>query len=304
MPPAERVPVASRPWLGYMAAAILAALVVNAFLLLSTPRPEPARQILDSSAWAGLGVEARPLLIVLGDHFFFGEQGAHLRVRDVAINSVEELRASGALATKPDLVFETLTYLPKSSVFALQTILPLANAASDNVGIKLVSELRPEDIRDHDVIYIGFVRAMGILRDYYFARSNFAPDQPLFMTLQHSATGNVYERSGPGPQHNTDYGLVAAFVGPAGNRILVIAGIGDVGVSAAVRAIGTRSGLKLLDPALRSLPRTTSTEIEVLIEAVGHSRTDLGIHVVGAYPFGPHDAAPREASGVSSSIAR
>jgi hypothetical protein len=301
--PPERAAAARPSWIGYIAAALLASLLLNAYFWLSTPAPQPDRQILKSAAWAGLGAASRPLLIVVGDHFFFGENGTHLRVRDIAINSVEELRASGALASKPDLVFETLTYLPKSSVFALQTVLPLANAASDNVSLKLVSELRPEDLRDHDVIYIGFVRAMGILREYYFARSNFAADQPLFVSLTNSATGAVYERSGPGPQHNTDYGLVAAFTGPAGNRMLVIAGIGDVGVSAAARALATRSGFEMLAQPLQTLA-TTPTEVEVLIEAVGHSRTDLGLNVVGAYPFGPHNVAPGDADDVLSSAAR
>ena len=121
--------------------------------------------------------------------------------------------------------------------FALQTILPHAAAARKNVTMKLVSELTPADLRDYDVIYVGFVRAMAILKDYYFSRSNFSSDAPLYMSLARPASGEVFTRSGPVPQHNRDYGVFARFTGPAGNQIVVFAGIGDVGVSAVVRSL-------------------------------------------------------------------
>ena len=59
-------------------------------------------------------------------------------------------------------------------------------------------------------------------------------------------------RSGPVPQLNRDYGLVARFAGPTGNQILVLTGIGDVGVLAAVRSAGTAAGIDQVETLMRS----------------------------------------------------
>jgi hypothetical protein len=239
--------------------------------------------VLEDSVWAGLGAGARPILIVVGDHFFFSADGSRVRTRDVAINSQEDLRASEEYGPSTGLVFETLSYLPKSTAFALQTILPRATSSGRDVHMKLVSELTPEDLRDNDVIYVGFVRAMALLRDFYFTRSNFNAEPPLFMGLADLATGEVFTRSGPGPQHNRDYGALARFVGPAGNQILIFAGIGDVGVSAVVRSSSSRESLEHIEALLREQRLDASKGFEILIEADGHSRTDLGFRVLGAY---------------------
>ena len=110
--------------------------------------------------WTGFNATSRPMLIVVGDHFFFGEIDSHRRTRDVRINSEDELQAAAEYAANPGLIFETLSYLPKSTAFALQTLLPHAAASGKSVNMKLISELTADDLRDHDVIYVGFVRAM------------------------------------------------------------------------------------------------------------------------------------------------
>jgi hypothetical protein len=229
------------------------------------------------------------VLLVVGDHFFFGEGDSHVRMRDVAINSEAELRASPAYGARPQLVFETLSYLPRSTVFALQALLSDASIPTD-VTLKLVSELTPEDLRSYDVVYVGFVRASGILRDYYFTRSNFIAEPPLLVTLTNVGNGERFTRSGPGPQHNRDYGLFARVTGPAGNRIVMMMGIGDVGVSAVVRAMHAGAGRERTDELLGAAGIGATQDFELLVEAEGHSRTDLDFEILGAYALRAADA--------------
>ena len=277
-----------RRWTSYAAIALLLVSLIANLVLLAGYSARDDKSAVSGPVWSGLG-GARPILIVVGDHFFFGETGSHVRVRDVAINSIQDLRNSAEYGSGTGLVFETLSYLPKSTVFTLQTILPHAAAASENVTMKLVSELTPADLRDHDVIYVGFVRAMAILQDYYFSRSNFTTDAPLFMSLAHTASGEVFTRSGPVPQHNRDYGVFARFAGPAGNQIVVFAGIGDVGVSAVVRSVTSVAGTERIESLLRERDLDVARGVEVLVEADGHSRTDLDFRVVGAYALRTHE---------------
>ena len=285
---------ARAPMVRYAVAGLLVALVlsVGANLAFLTNRAPPSERVLtDSHVWAGLNATSRPILLVIGDHFFFGHSGSHLRTRDIKINSQDELQAAEEYASSPDLIFETLSYLPKSAVFALQTLLPHANASGKSVSIKLISELTAEDLRDHDLVYVGFVRAMATWRDYFLGTSNFTAEPPLFMSLARK-DGEVFTRSGPVPQHNRDYGLVARFAGPTGNQILVLTGIGDVGVLAAVRFAGTELGIDQLETVLRTSEIDIHAGFEVLVEADGHSRADLGTRVVGAYALGESSAAP------------
>ena len=98
-------------------------------------------------------------------------------------------------------------------------------------------------------------------------------------------------RSGPVPQLNRDYGIVARFTGPAGNQILVLTGIGDVGVLAAVRSAGTDAGIGQVEALMRAAEIEPAAGFEVLVEADGHSRTDLGLRVLGAYALGAGGSA-------------
>ena len=54
-------------------------------------------------------------------------------------------------------------------MFALHTLLPHATALGKSVSVKLISELTAEDLRDYDLIYVGFVRAMATWREYFLA---------------------------------------------------------------------------------------------------------------------------------------
>ena len=272
-------------WTRYAVLGLLAASLLLNVAWLGGLRRQSEFPVAHGAVWAALGDSGRPVLVVLGDHFFFGETGSHVRMRDVTINSDAELRSSSSYGAKPGLVFETLSYLPRSSAFALQALLPSASDAPEGVTLKLVSELTPEDMRTHDIVYVGFVRAMGILRDYYFTRSNFAPDAPLFMSLTDSISGEVFTRSGPVPQYNRDYGLFARVTGPDGNRIVVLAGIGDVGVSAVVRAMSSDRGDEQSAALRGAAGIEAGHDFELLIEAKGHSRTDLDFTVTRAMPL-------------------
>jgi hypothetical protein len=91
------------------------------------------------------------------------------------------------------------------------------------------------------------------------------------------------------PQHNRDYGVFARFAGPAGNQIVVFAGIGDVGVSAVVRSVTSVAGIERIESLLREHDLDVARGVEVLVEADGHSRTDLDFRVVEAYALRTHE---------------
>ena len=101
----------------YAVAGVLITLVLSVaanVVLLASRAPTNERLVADSHVWAGLNATSRPLLIVIGDHFFFGEWGSRLRTRDIRINSKDDLQAAAEYAANPGLSFETLSYLPRA----------------------------------------------------------------------------------------------------------------------------------------------------------------------------------------------
>ena len=111
--------VRTRPTTRYAVAGVLIALVLSVaanVVLLASRAPTNERLVADSHVWAGLNATSRPKLIVIGDHFFFGEWGSRLRTRDIRNNSKDDLQAAAEYAANPGLSFETLSYLPKSTL--------------------------------------------------------------------------------------------------------------------------------------------------------------------------------------------
>lgn len=263
-------------------AVVAAALAVLATTVILGRFPPSDAYLVADPVWSGVAESDLPILIVLGDHFFFGDPDSHVRVRDIYINSKADLHRSAEFRSNPSLVFDTLSYLPKSAAFALPEILSRVNAMNRNYALKLASELTPEDIRVADIVFIGFIRAMSVLREYYFKHSGFRSQSP-YLELVQASTRDSFTRTGPLPQENTDYGLFARLEGPTGNQILLFSGIGDPGVLATARVLNSADGVRELERFIASSSLDSSENWEVLLEVDGHSRTDLDYRMIGLW---------------------
>jgi hypothetical protein len=91
----------------------------------------------------------------------------------------------------------------------------------------------------------------------------------------------VSQGGGPaqGDVNRRDYGYVAAFRGPAGNRIVVIAGVRDTGLQEAAEAMADPGALKALAKGVGN-----TDNFEALYEAEGIGRSSLGGRLVVAAP--------------------
>jgi hypothetical protein len=267
--------------------AVVAVLAIAAWALVHDSGRAAERSLPSSSIWSSIAQSDLPILIVVGDHFFFGEPGTPIRVRDIRINSEDELRRAEVFRANPGLTFDTLSYLPKSVVFGLPQILPHANASSPNVAMKLVSELAPDDLRAANIVYLGFIRSMGVLRDYYQTKSNFVFEPP-YLEIVHAGTEQVYSRTDDSSARIRDYGLFARFEGPSGNQILVFSGIADIGVAATARALSTEDSIGRIEEMIESHALDPSGDLEILLEVDGQSRTETDVRVLGLFPIDEH----------------
>jgi len=252
-------------------------------------RPAATEQRLaDTGIWSEIAASERPLLIVVGDYYMFGEYEDRVvlkrLIRDFAINNKEDLVSAQrgnpeSIETYSDVAMQ---YLPASAAFALADLAPLLREGRD-VQVTLASELTPDRMKTNDIIYVGLLSGLGPLRDPVFSSSRFALGGSYDQIIDRKS-GNTYNSeaflAAPGDQMYRDYGFFSTFEGPTGNRIAILSGSRDtavMGVAEAVTQLDRLARVELKTPA--------DGDFEALFEVKGQKHVNLEAQVVAAYPL-------------------
>jgi hypothetical protein len=253
---------------------------------------DPYAAVRRAAPWSQVLGDSRPLLVVIGDYYIFGDMdqatGAGRLVREYAINSPEDLDAW--LMDHPEEVGRyrdlDLFYLPVGAAAALRDIMPVLApkaAQRDQVRVVTASDLTPEMLKRNDVIYIGYLSGLRMLRDPVFAGSRFRVGET-YDELVDTRTGVHYEsqEGGPveGPASQRDFGYFAAFRGPDGARIVILAGARDMGLMQTAEAM---TNPKVLQAIARDARRADA--FEALYEVEGMQRANFGGRLVLVSPL-------------------
>ena len=227
--PAPAAPVRKRrisSWLAAVAAVAIAGNIAAWAAFVNRPEPAAA-QITETAIWDDLAVSERPLLIVVGDYYLFGEyeNGLSLKrlIRDFSINSKEDLIHHFRNDPKQFDRYSdvALQYLPASAAYALADLAPLMRE-DRKVQVLLASELSPDRLKTDDIIYVGLLSGLGALRDPVFAQSRFQFGESYDQIIDRS-TRRIYNSeafvAAPSDTMYRDYGFFSTFRGPSGNRI-------------------------------------------------------------------------------------
>ena len=293
--PASIEPVVAAPakrrwtW-GLAAAAALLVLIggnVAAWAMLGAGNGNEAA-IEKSALWRPLADGKRPLTIVVGDYYMFGEYEDQVTlkrlIRDFAINSKEDLvqsqsRVPGGFDRFSDVA---LQYLPASTAYALADIAPLLSEERD-VRVVLASSLEPGRMKTDDIIYVGLLSGLGPLREPVFSRSIFQFGAS-YDQLIDNKTGKSYVSeaflAAPSDQMYRDYGFFATFQGPAGNRIAILSGTRDTAVMGVAEALTQPERLRRVEQSIAG-----KRDFEALFEVKGQKHVNLEAQVLASYPL-------------------
>jgi hypothetical protein len=226
-------------------AVILLLLLLNIYLLyrqINSNRISPtplAPNFVDSNdeIWGSFFENDYPILIILGDDFLLDEYCPEFKryrqIRDWEIDSENDLYNFLIQYPKANMWKSEITGIPFGGTNNLMDILPIAYQFQSNISLKMSSTLALEEIRNHNIIYIGEFKNLRVLTKIIFKtpiRYQYRPDERLFIVNEKSDTLNTFLRvEAPYEQknkYNIDYSLLIKIPGFTNENFMFIVGFG------------------------------------------------------------------------------
>ncbi|WP_417613273.1 hypothetical protein [Parasphingorhabdus sp.] len=232
----------------------VAVLTIGGLALVWTSRDTDP--LAETMAWQPFAGNSRPLTIVIGDYYLFARLDSNRSNADAAPQLVWER----SVPTREDLtIFQMLnpTKVDDSADYNQQlvsggTIAALSNVRATisrvpgfqgrSLRLKAASQLTPEVLASSDIIYVGQFSGMPLLlRDPLVQASGFEVSKGNDALID-SGNGVRYQSDGMVLTDERiarrDFAYIAGFSGPANNRILIIAALGDAGLKEAAELAG------------------------------------------------------------------
>ena len=278
-------------WRYFASAALF--LTLNAMCWLWLVGKSPSDSRIESILWSGLTKSLAPLLVVSGDFYVFGEQGADgsiLRmVADSTITSSEDLNKykQRMPAAGQRYVDMNAYHLPSGLASALVSVTPIvaATRSGNSSLIKDVTTSRftNEMLSDHDIVYVGLLDTLGDLQEPFFDLSGFSLSAS-GDTLMDLASGDKFQSDWAEPSTERimrrDYAYLARFPGPAGNHIVVVAGVMDPALIEAAKIASDSAELSRLKTLLGN-----SDAFEALYEVRTFGPSNVSAELLIARPL-------------------
>jgi len=262
--------------------------------LLRTPPRSALAAARQSAFWAPVLNGTRPVLLVIGDYYLFGDTGGDQSmnvtrlIRDFNINSRTDLERY--LVSQPEQAGRYqdvgLSYLPTSSAYALSSLLPLLAPVRPRLRVMLASDLRPVMMKGADVIYVGLLSGMALLQGPAFAGSRYQFGDSFDEFIDRSTHqryvsqavdyADDHFRRTPDAMY-LDYGYLSSFKGPTGTRVIVISGMQDEGLRQAVDFSADAASLAQLTGRVPG-----HTDLEGLLEVSAMNHLNLSGHLLNA----------------------
>ncbi|HPB00623.1 MAG TPA: hypothetical protein PKV46_06440 [Candidatus Marinimicrobia bacterium] len=239
--------------------------------------------------WNDIFSNSMKTLIVLGDYYFFYlpfENGRHSYIRDVEINSEEDLndflKNNPQYSTRISKTYHT--YLDESLPICISKILPSFNHYKLQYELKMSSELQLDDLQKYNIIYIGSYKCLYLLstitRNLHFQYFQKPGSSTLIYHQQSDSVDYQYTwLINPVTNARNDYAIVVKASGQNNNIFMMFLSEHDFGNLGTVKYFTDPIKLKELYLKIRS------NLFEALFEVTGVKRTDFSIELLHYNPL-------------------
>jgi len=207
--------------------------------------------------WGPFFENGYPVSIILGDDFLMDEYCPEFKryrqIRDWEIHSENDLYDFLIQYPKANLWQSEITGIPFGGASNLMDILPIVYQFQNKLSLKRSATLSLDEIRDHNIIYIGEFYNLRVLKKVIYQtpiRFQYHPDERLFIIGEDSDTLKTFLRiEAPYEQnnkYNVDYSLLIKMPGFTNENFMFIVGFGYGGRLERTKMLGDselRAGL-------------------------------------------------------------
>ena len=293
-PPAQ--PSSLKKWLiGALAASLILNIVLFAFARFrQQPDDVSLARVRANPIWAPLFGDDLPIIVVVGDYYIFGETDDSMDVkrmiREFSINSPHDLEqyAQDHPEVADRYMDLGLTYLPTSVAPALRELMPVLASAGKRVRVVLASELTPDLLTRADIVYVGYLSGLGLLRRVVFSGSQFAIGETYDELIDRKSGHHYVSQSSSlwrGDPSYRDYGYFSTFAGVTGNRIVVVAGTRDVALANMAEAVSHPDSIGSLTTQSGDHRDAGRRDFEALYEVYGMEGTTVASKLLTTVPL-------------------
>jgi hypothetical protein len=271
---------------------IIILLLINIFFtyfLFFKEQPESAVQNTrvintEDPIWNSFFDNDYPVTIILGDDFlldeFCPEYNRYRQVRDWEINSGSDLANFLVQYSDARLWKSEITLVPFGGIDNLIHILPIVYNYQSDVLLKMSSALSLEEIRNHNIIYMGEFKNLRVLEQIIRKtpiRFQYDPDERIFILDENGDTLNTYLRiEAPYEQkdkYNVDYSFLLKMPGFTNENFLFVVGFGYGGRIERTRMLGNAELMSKLADDIIEINGYVPDYFMVLFEVKSIERT-------------------------------
>jgi len=253
-------------------------IIVSFILLLNNDKFRQPRQAI----WKGFLKPDYPILIVLGDHYFFTDSIATGRLgssRDTRINSDEDLDAY--LKIHPEQIGKirknNTTYINRQAPIGLFRLMNMFGGGVANVEMKYSSQLKWEDTRNKHLIFIGSVKTLRFLKPT-LERAGLKYDLEHASFTYQTADSTLFFDNRHDNYLNHEYSSLVHFCTSDQRKVLFLLSDDDLGNIAAMKYLTDEQNIGFLN-------KTTTLNFKAVFEVKGRELTDFKVNLVRIDPI-------------------
>jgi len=218
------------------------------------------------------------IMIVPGDHFMFDadirQYGKQMIIRDLNINSYEEMEAFKAKYSDLSIKPAAEPYFPYHSIWSLPPIFSVLFSANKFPILRRSSSINPQMLDEYNIIFVGSIKTMYTLK-HTIKNSHFDFEiDPHRITFTPDA-GKVQEFTTPlhsdGP--NEDLVLALKLPGPKSNAIMILASYHSLGAPEIANYFTSSEDQQELENVFIEKIGWTPKYFEMLFKVVGIDKT-------------------------------
>ena len=243
-------------------------------------------QIIPSNnpIWSNFLENEKETVIVCGDHFFynievpFAKRSIH--IRDTWVNSVKDMSEIYFL---PDSARPSdQSYFPRSVVWTLPNLTRILTVAPRAPIIRASSELTSTLIEEQNLIYVGNVRSLGLLKHYLKQAGLTFDNRKRVLYYKERDETAIFETEADESLFHKDYAIVLKLNGPRQNTIMIIASFFTSGVKETTRYLTHPNLLKIVENELVQSKGFVPDSFLLIIEVSGIQQAGVKADIVMA----------------------